>query len=117
MKKVFAVCLLLGIGLFAFCWFRPVSYKNLPPTAKGDWIAYGDSLTAGYGASDDNNYPAVLSRQLGIPIRNFGINGDTTEMGLRRIEEAIKIQPRVVLLCLGGNDGLQRMSGDEMFSN
>ncbi|MDB6029130.1 MAG: putative lipase, GDSL-type [Verrucomicrobiales bacterium] len=117
MKKTFLICLVLALGLLGYFWSRPASYKNFPPTAKGDWIAYGDSLTSGYGAADGNDYPAVLSRTLGIPIRNFGVAGDTTEMGLKRVEEAAKIQPRVVLLCLGGNDGLQRMSSDEMFSN
>jgi acyl-CoA thioesterase I len=117
MKKAFVICLVLLLGVGLYFWSRPGNYKNFPPTAKGEWIAYGDSLTSGYGASDGNDYPTVLSRKLGIPIRNLGIAGDTTEMGLRRVEEAANIQPRVVLLCLGGNDGLQRMSGDEMISN
>jgi len=95
----------------------PRSFRNLPPTGHGDWIAFGDSLTSGYGASEGMDFPSQLTRRLGITIRNFGAPGDTTQGALSRLEAAAKSQPRVVLLCLGGNDGLQQMSRDQMFRN
>ena len=117
MKKVLILLAVVLLAWFGFKFFGPVSYKNFPPTASGDWIAYGDSLTSGYGASEGNDYPTLLGKKLGIPIRNFGVAGDTTADGLARLNDAIQIKPRVVLLCLGGNDGLQRRSPEEMISN
>lgn len=108
----------LALGAFAlYLLFYPVHYKNFPPTASGDWIAFGDSLTVGYGASPGNDYPTLLSQRLGIPIQNLGVAGDTTGAAWSRIDAALQLRPRVVLLCLGGNDGLQQISASEMISN
>jgi lysophospholipase L1-like esterase len=90
---------------------------NLPPTATGPWIAFGDSLTAGYGASEGNDYPTVLGRSLGVPVVNLGASGDTTEDGLKRLDAAAQRSPRVVLLCLGGNDALNRVPRERTFAN
>ncbi len=92
-------------------------FENLPPTANGPWVAFGDSLTAGYGASDGGGYPAQLSKRLGIPIQNLGEPGDTSADGLKRIADVEALNPRVVLLCFGGNDVLQGLSRDQMFAN
>lgn len=101
---------ILGPALMAallYWWInRPPVPVNLPPTATGPWIAFGDSLTEGYGATEGNAYPALLSRSLGVPILNLGVSGDTTADGLKRLEAVARQQPRVVLLCLGGNDAL-----------
>lgn len=92
-------------------------YKNFPPTASGDWIAFGDSLTEGLGAERGSDYPTVLGKELGVTIRNYGVSGDTTQDGLRRLNSALEVQPRVVLLCLGGNDGLQVLPAERAFAN
>jgi acyl-CoA thioesterase-1 len=108
----------LAAGTLAVYWFvRPVHYKNMPPTASGEWVAFGDSLTMGLGADPGHDYPTLLSQRLGIPIQNLGVGGDTTQSALSRMEAALKLQPRVVLLCLGGNDGLQQRPASEMISN
>lgn len=71
-------------------------------------IAFGDSLTAGYGAAAGEAYPAVLAALLGTPIINAGVSGDTTESALARIDEDVLARdPRVVLVGLGGNDFLR----------
>lgn len=116
-NQVVIVSILLLIAGAAYFLFRPAHYKNLPPTAKGEWIAFGDSLTAGYGAAEGNDYPTLLSQRLGVPIRNLGVPGNTMRDGLNRLPEALQLQPRVVLLCLGGNDGLQGSSSEQMVSN
>ena len=90
---------------------------NFPPTAIGPWVAFGDSLTEGYGASEGNNYPALLGSRLGVRIINKGRSGDTTAEGLTRVEEVLQLQPRVVLLCLGGNDSLNQESKKQTFAN
>lgn len=100
-------------------WFRGCDrdYANFPPRATGPWVAFGDSLTAGYGASPGNTYPELLSQTLSIAIQNHGRTGDTTSDGLSRVEEVARLQPRVVLLCLGGNDSLRGDSPSRMFDN
>lgn len=92
-------------------------YRNYPPKATGPWIAFGDSLTAGYGASKGKDYPTLLSQKLGVPIQNMGVVGQTTGDAKGRVESATRNSPRVVLLCLGGNDGLQQLPRERMFKN
>lgn len=109
--------LLLGGGWF---WLRPgrsAGYANFPPTARGDWVAFGDSLTQGYGAEEGGDYPAQLARRIRIKIRNLGVAGNTTADGLGRVDQAVQLRPRVVLLCLGGNDTLRSVPADETFAN
>jgi len=70
-------------------------------------IAFGDSLTAGYGAAAGEDYPSRLSSILGITILNAGTNGDTTETAIARIDsDVVARDPRIVILGLGGNDFL-----------
>lgn len=71
-------------------------------------IAFGDSLTAGYGASPGEDYPSRLSALTGASIINAGVSGDTTESALARIDKDVLAQnPRIVIVGLGGNDFLR----------
>ncbi|MBI5799548.1 MAG: arylesterase [Verrucomicrobia bacterium] len=109
--------LLLGGG---WVWLRPgprTSFVNFPPNARGDWVAFGDSLTQGYGANEGGDYPNQLAKRLRVKIRNLGVSGHTTADGLARLDQAVQLQPRVVLLCLGGNDALRGVSPETTFAN
>lgn len=71
-------------------------------------IAFGDSLTAGYGAAAGEDYPSRLSVIIGVPVLNAGVSGDTTEMALERLNnDVLSHDPRVVIIGLGGNDYLR----------
>ena len=71
-------------------------------------IAFGDSLTAGYGAGEGEDYPSRLSARLGVPVLNAGVSGDTTDGALGRIErDVLSRDPKVVIVGLGGNDFLR----------
>jgi acyl-CoA thioesterase-1 len=98
-------------------WNRLPAPANLPPTAKGPWVAFGDSLTEGHGASEGNDYPSLLSRRLDVPIVNLGHGGDTTTDALQRIDAVTALHPRVVLLCFGGNDALMQEPRARTFAN
>src|ERR1043165_3166335 len=93
MSAKIRILLLATAGILLGWWFWPVqpSYANFPPTATGPWVAFGDSLTAGYGAEPGHDYPALVGRKLGVEIKNFGQYGDTTRNGLDRVETVVKV--------------------------
>jgi len=71
-------------------------------------IAFGDSLTAGYGAGAGEDYPSRLSEIAGIAVINAGVSGDTTESALARLDaDVLARDPRIVIVGLGGNDFLR----------
>ncbi|GDY21569.1 arylesterase [Verrucomicrobiota bacterium] len=111
------VPLLAALALWWLGCARPPDYTNFPPQNPGDWVAFGDSLTAGYEMSPDQSYPALLAVRLGVSIRNEGVSGNTTADGLQRVAALVAARPRVVLLCLGGNDGLRQVPRAETFGN
>jgi acyl-CoA thioesterase I len=85
-------------------------------------LAFGDSLTAGYGVPHGSNYPDQLQRKLdslGYKYRivNMGISGDTTSGGRARMQAALNVMPSIVILELGANDGLRGMPIAAMQSN
>lgn len=112
----FVGCLVAALLLW---WFWPAAswnFVNMPPSATGPWVAFGDSLTEGHGAGN-GGYPALLSARLGVPIQNLGVSGETTSDGVRRLSEVESLNPRVVLLCFGGNDVLRNLPREQMFEN
>lgn len=90
---------------------------------KGPLVVFlGDSLTAGFGLPGDQAYPAVLDRQLnaeGTPVRvlNAGVSGDTTAGGLARLDWLLKQKPDILVVGLGGNDGLRGLDLAESEKN
>jgi acyl-CoA thioesterase-1 len=91
-------------------FFCPVLQAAPPPTI----VFLGDSLTAGYGLENPlaEAYPALIQEKLraaGLPHRvvNAGLSGDTTAGGLRRLNWILRQPVDVLVIALGGNDGLR----------
>ncbi|MDH4236635.1 MAG: arylesterase [Nitrospira sp.] len=85
-------------------------------------VAFGDSLTAGFGVGGNDAYPAQLQRRLDelnhhYRVINAGVSGDTTAGGLRRVTWVLAGKPEVVILELGANDGLRGLSLEQTKSN
>lgn len=75
-------------------------------------VAFGDSLTAGFGADPGKSYPEFLQQELdrrGYHYRvvNAGISGETTTDALARLGTVTALKPAVVIVEFGGNDGLR----------
>jgi len=86
-----------------------------PADARPKLVAFGNSLTSGLGVAAEDAYPAQLQRRLdeaGFRYRviNAGVSGDTTAGGLRRVRWILNSKPTLVILELGGNDGLRGLS-------
>lgn len=85
-------------------------------------VAFGDSITEGYGVARGEDYPAQLERALasrGVKVKvvNAGVSGDTTNNALDRVDSVISAKPSLVLLEFGGNDGLRGLPLDSTRKN
>ena len=75
-------------------------------------LAFGDSLTAGYGISWADSFPAQLEKKLlakghAVKVINAGVSGDTTSGGLTRLEWTLAQKPDFAIVELGANDMLR----------
>jgi acyl-CoA thioesterase I len=75
-------------------------------------VAFGDSLTAGFGADTGDSYPDYLEKDLNAmgyryQVINQGISGNTTKDGVDRLQDALRLKPVMVIVAFGGNDGLR----------
>jgi acyl-CoA thioesterase-1 len=92
-------------------------------TGKKRVLILGDSITAGYGLDPQQAYPALLQKKIdaaALPytVKNAGVSGDTTAGGLRRIDWALgKDGADVLVVALGGNDGLRGISPEQTSKN
>ena len=91
---------------------------NFPPRGT-KIIAFGDSLTAGFGASSpENGYIPVLERHFNITIINEAVSGNTTADALVRLDSDVLSQhPDIVLVLLGSNDYLRQEPREDTFKN
>ncbi len=123
--------LMVGLEIYARCRgvYRPKHPHHLHDYPLTHWppdlsiperpvIAFGDSFTEGIGARAEQSYPDQLSRMTGVKILNHGRSGDTTFDGLDRLKSDVcDWNPSLVLLCLGGNDLIQRITPEQTLAN
>jgi acyl-CoA thioesterase-1 len=85
-------------------------------------VVLGDSLTAGLGLRPEQAFPTLLQNRidaeaLNYEVVNAGVSGDTTAGGLSRLDWALQGDVRVLIVALGGNDGLRGLPPEEVSSN
>ncbi|MGI9088700.1 MAG: arylesterase [Chthoniobacterales bacterium] len=101
-------------GAFALAFFFIIALASAqpPPVAEKAIVFLGDSLSAGYGVKPNESFPALIGekiREAKLPyqVENAGLSGDTTAGGLRRIDWLLQRPIDVLVIELGGNDGLR----------
>lgn len=110
MKLNNLVAALVSLAVGHFCFFLVEPAQAAP--FEGTIVAAGDSLTAGYGLSEREAYPAQLERKLNQngyrwKVVNAGISGETSSGLLSRVDWILKLKPDIVILGTGANDGLR----------
>lgn len=88
--------------------------KNLEAGVGDKIIVLGDSIASGYGVSETESFPSVVSRLLNLPIVNQGVGGNTTTDALNRLQQdVLSASPWLVIVELGGNDFLRKLPKTE----
>ena len=85
-------------------------------------VCFGDSLTEGHGAEFGKSYPDFLQSDLNdrgyhYRVANLGISGNTTKDGVERLNEVLALNPAVVIVEFGGNDGLRGLRIEDTRAN
>ena len=89
---------------------------HLPPDAP--ILAFGDSITYGTCAAEGQSYPDVLQTLLGRAVIRSGVPGETTRESLARLPEVLdEHSPKLMILCIGGNDFLRGMGEQQAADN
>lgn len=101
-----------------------VSAKELPIVNEKEKriVMLGDSLSAGYGVQEGEDYPALVQKYFAdskqkITIINASISGSTSAGAVSRLKWQLKNQPTHLFLALGANDGLRGISLDSTEKN
>ena len=104
-------------------WAADASTSNAAPNPRGRIVVLGDSITAGYGLDPDASLPGACSSKRSTPpgsrftVVNAGVSGDTTAGGLRRLDWALGRGADMLIVALGGNDGLRGIAPKQTEEN
>ena len=80
-------------------------------------VCFGDSLTYGFGSTNEQSYPYFLQQYTELPVINKGINGNTSKNGLDRVDDILQFKNSIVIVEFGANDFLQQIPISETKKN
>jgi lysophospholipase L1-like esterase len=107
MKAMRSILALVAVALLLGACGPKVKLAHLDKGATV--LAFGDSLTFGTGASQAEAYPAQLARLTGLNVVNAGVPGEVSADGVARLPDVMAdASPKLLILCHGGNDFLQK---------
>ncbi len=113
MKNIFVIVFIMAIALSGCRGEqREKAVKEGGKESMPIIVAVGDSLTAGFGVAEEQSFPALLEKKLqedGHKYRviNAGVSAETSSGTLSRLEWILTLQPDIVILETGANDGLR----------
>lgn len=119
MVKYILVFILL-ITTFLGLWFLVFRDDNVKKASReGPVIFLGDSLTAGVGAGEGEDFPSLIAKEVNLEnVINAGVSGDTSANALARLQkDVLDLRPSLVIVLLGGNDFLKNVPIEETVSN
>lgn len=108
MKKMFVWAVIAAVVFYVWQG-RKTTVKNFPNDREAV-VAFGDSLTEGYGAAAGESYPDVLARKIDRPVINLGLSGDTAARAPLRLDSVLAEEPYMVLIEFGANDHMRQQS-------
>ncbi len=108
MKKIL-IAVVCVMGLFYIWKGKKPEIKNFPNSNLAV-VAFGDSLTAGYGAPAGQSYPDFLAQKISRPVVNLGLSGDTAANAPTRLPAVLEQRPYMVLIEFGANDRIRQLS-------
>jgi len=120
-KFLILVVVLISVTVIAlgtwFCFFREEGSQKV--TKDGPIIFLGNSLTAGVGAGEGEDFPTLVADELNLKnVINAGVSGDTTTGGLARLKtDVLDKNPSLVIVELSGNDFLQQVPPNKTIEN
>jgi acyl-CoA thioesterase-1 len=124
MNKLFLTLLLVfGVPAFADVSLADTARSDIADARPPTLLVLGDSLSAGYGLAVEETWVSLLASRLaqegyGHRVVNASVSGDTTSGGLARLGRALeRHEPELVIIELGGNDGLRGLPLDVVRSN
>ena len=114
--RLAGTAMLLAAVLLAACGTKPPSLPKLGTDAVV--LAFGDSITFGTGAGENQSYPAVLEGLIGRKVHSAGVPAEVSAAGLARLPSALDYyKPQLLILCSGGNDFLRKLGRQQAADN
>lgn len=108
----------MKIILYSILFYSIISFAQAKVV-----LILGDSLTEGYGVTQEEAYPALVENMAHAKgyketkVINGGVSGSTTASGLSRLNWFFKAKPKIVVVALGANDGLRGLKVEKAKSN
>jgi acyl-CoA thioesterase-1 len=101
----------------------PAATAPAARTGAFEIVCLGDSLTSGYGLLSEQAYPQVVQAKFAadgytnVEVVNAGVSGDTSAGGLRRVDQSLGPDTRILVVALGGNDALRGLTTSQTHDN
>jgi lysophospholipase L1-like esterase len=105
----FIILIVIIVGINYYRSSKEIDVQSLTLPLDTKILAFGDSLTYGYGATSEQSYPSRLSELLHSSVINEGVSGEMSAQGLARLPSVLaRVKPDILVLCHGANDLLRK---------